>query len=428
MFSWYKSGTVREKKTFWACYAGWALDSYDMQMFSFLLPTLMAIWGLTKGEAGIVGTSALLSAALGGWVAGILSDRYGRVRILVFTVCWFTLFGVIAGFAQSFEQLLVARTLQGLGFGGEWAVGVALMAEVINPKNRGKALGFVQSGFALGWSAAVLIVTAILAYVPAEYAWRVAFWVGVLPALVVIFIRRNVKDSQAFEQAQKSNVDKATIWTVFSKKYVRVSMLSSLLVIGLQAGCYVILVWTPSLMAERGVEKGSLIMTILIMAAGSFCGFCATAYLSDRLGRRPTLIMLSLGSWIVTVAYMFVPFNAVVAHVMGFLVGAFAIGMFAALGPFLSEQFPTQVRTTCMGFSYNVGKSIGALAVTGVGLLAAKFGLAQTVGGFCLVAYALAVFALMFLPETKGIRLDTIDHSNEEPLLQPFPSNVVEKL
>lgn len=428
MFSWYKSGTAREKKTFWACYAGWALDSYDMQMFSFLLPTLMAIWGLTKGEAGIVGTSALLSAALGGWIAGILSDRYGRVRILIFTVCWFTLFGVVAGFAQNFEQLLVARTLQGLGFGGEWAVGVALMAEVINPKNRGKALGFVQSGFALGWSAAVLIVTATLAYVPAEYAWRVAFWVGVLPALVVIFIRRNVKDSQAFELARKSNVDKATIWTVFSKKYFRVSMLSSLLVIGLQAGCYVILVWTPSLMAERGVEKGSLIVTILIMAAGSLCGFCATAYLSDRLGRRPTLIMLSLGSWIVTVAYMFVPFNAVVAHLMGFLVGALAIGMFAALGPFLSEQFPTQVRTTCMGFSYNVGKSIGALAVTGVGLLAAKFGLAQTVGGFCLVAYALAVFALMFLPETKGIRLDTIDQGIDKPLLQPFPSNVVEKL
>ncbi|WP_411101252.1 MFS transporter, partial [Streptomyces sp. x-45] len=94
MFSWYKSGTPREKKTFWACYAGWALDSYDMQMFSFLLPTLIGIWGLTKGEAGIVGTSALLSAALGGWIAGILSDRFGRVRILIFTVCWFTFFGV----------------------------------------------------------------------------------------------------------------------------------------------------------------------------------------------------------------------------------------------------------------------------------------------------------------------------------------------
>ncbi|VVN68025.1 MFS transporter [Pseudomonas fluorescens] len=409
MFSWYKSGTPREKKTFWACYAGWALDSYDMQMFSFLLPTLIGIWGLTKGEAGIVGTSALLSAALGGWIAGILSDRFGRVRILIFTVCWFTFFGVVAGFAQNFEQLLVARTLQGLGFGGEWAIGVALMAEVINPKNRGRALGFVQSGFALGWAGAVLVVTGILAYFPAEYAWRVAFWVGVLPALVVIFIRRNVKDSDTFKQSQKLDTDKASIGTVFSAKYIKVSMLASLLVIGLQAGCYVILVWTPSMMAERGVVSGSLIVTILIMALGSLCGFATTAYMSDRLGRRPTLMILSLASWIVTVAYMFVPLNPFVAHVMGFLVGALAIGMFAALGPFLSELFPTQVRTTCMGFSYNVGKSVGAMAVTGVGLLAAKFGLSQSVGAFCLVAYAIAVFALLLLPETKGVRLDELD-------------------
>ncbi|MBI6567605.1 MFS transporter [Pseudomonas synxantha] len=414
MLAWYKNGSPREKKTFWACYAGWALDSYDMQMFSFLLPTLIGIWGLTKGEAGIIGTSALLSAALGGWLAGILSDRYGRVRILVFTVCWFTFFGVIAGFAQNFEQLLIARTLQGLGFGGEWAVGVSLMAEVINPKNRGRALGFVQSGFALGWAMAVLVVTAILAWLPAEYAWRTAFWVGVIPALVVIFIRRNVKDSDAFQRAQHQTSDKASILTVFTAKYLRVSMLSSMLVLGLQAGCYVILVWTPALMAERGVVAGSLIVTILIMAVGSFCGFCVTAYLSDRIGRRPTLIIMSMGSWIVTVSYMFVPFNPFIAHVLGFLVGAMAIGMFAALGPFLSEQFPTQVRATCMGFSYNVGKSIGAMAVTGVGLLAAKLGLAQTVGGFCLVAYAIAVIALMLLPDNKGIHLDDLDASEAD--------------
>ncbi|MBU0791654.1 MULTISPECIES: MFS transporter [Pseudomonas] len=420
MFSWYRSGTPREKKTFWACYAGWALDSYDMQMFSFLLPTLIGIWGLTKGEAGVIGTSALLSAALGGWIAGILSDRFGRVRILIFTVCWFTFFGVVAGFAQNFEQLLVARTLQGLGFGGEWAVGVALMAEVINPKNRGRALGFVQSGFALGWAGAVLIVTGILAYFPADYAWRLAFWVGVVPALVVIFIRRNVKDSEAFKQSQKLDTDKASIGTVFSAKYVKVSVLASLLVIGLQAGCYVILVWTPSLMAERGVVSGSLVRTILIMAFGSLCGFAATAYMSDRLGRRPTLIMLSLGSWIVTVAYMFVPLNPVIAHVMGFLVGALAIGMFAALGPFLSELFPTQVRTTCMGFSYNVGKSVGAMAVTGVGLLAAKYGLAQSVGAFCLGAYAIAVFALLLLPETKGVRLDDVVENEADVAPQPM--------
>jgi MFS family permease len=409
MFDWYRKGSPRERKTFWACYSGWALDSYDMQMFSFLLPTIIALWGLTKAEAGMVGTAALLSAAIGGWVAGILSDRHGRVRILIFSIVWFTFFGVVAGFAQNYEQLLIARTLQGVGFGGEWAVGAALMAEVINPSNRGRAMGFVQSGFALGWAGAVIIITVILSILPADLAWRAAFWFGVIPALVVLFIRRHVKDSDAFVLAAASKAPKASIWTVFKPQYLRLTILSSLLVIGLQAGCYVILVWIPSLLKDRGVESASLIATILVMAVGCFAGFASTAYLSDKLGRRPTLILLSLISWIVTVTYMLIPLNPLITHIMGFLVGFAAIGMYAALGPFLSELFPTHVRTTCMGFSYNVGKSVGATAITGVGFLSAHVGLAQAIGMFCLGAYAISVVALLLLPETKGLKIEELD-------------------
>ncbi|WP_092410282.1 MFS transporter [Pseudomonas sp. NFACC02] len=409
MFDWYRTGSPRERKTFWACFSGWALDSYDMQMFSFLLPTIIALWGLTKAEAGMVGTAALLSAAVGGWIAGILSDRYGRVRILIFAIIWFTFFGVVAGFAQNFTQLLIARTLQGFGFGGEWAVGAALMAEVINPKNRGRAMGFVQSGFSLGWSGAVLIITVILASFPPELAWRIAFWFGVIPALVVLYIRRHIQDSDAFVQAISSPAPKASISTVFKPQYVKLTTLSSILVIGLQAGSYVILVWIPSLLKERGVESGSLIATILIMAAGCFAGFAMTAYLADKLGRRPTLILLSLLSWVVTVTYMLIALNPLITHVMGFLVGFAAIGMYAALGPFLSELFPTHVRTTCMGFSYNVGKSLGATAITGVGLLSGQVGLAQAIGIFCLGAYAISVIALLLLPETKGISIEELD-------------------
>jgi len=409
MFDWYRKGSPRERKTFWACYSGWALDSYDMQMFSFLLPTIIALWGLTKAEAGMVGTAALLSAAIGGWAAGILSDRHGRVRILIFSILWFTFFGVVAGFAQNFEQMLIARTLQGFGFGGEWAVGAALMAEVIKPSNRGRAMGFVQSGFALGWAGAVIIITVILSQFPAELAWRVAFWFGVIPALVVLYIRRHVKDSDAFVQAVASKAPKASFSTVFKPQYRRLTMLSSILVIGLQAGSYVILVWIPSLLKDRGVESGSLIATILVMAMGCFAGFASTAYLADKLGRRPTLIVLSLMSWIVTVTYMMISLNPLVTHVMGFLVGFAAIGMYAALGPFLSELFPTHVRTTCMGFSYNVGKSVGATAITGVGVLSVHVGLAQAIGLFCLCAYAISVVALLLLPETKGISIEVLD-------------------
>ncbi|WP_224042858.1 MFS transporter [Paraburkholderia unamae] len=409
MFDWYRSGSAEERKTFWACYAGWALESYDLQMFSFLMPSLMVLWTLTKQQAGMLGTVALLATALGGWIAGILADRYGRVRILMFTILWFTFFGVLAGFATSFNQMLVARTMQGFGFGGEWAVGAALMAEVVHPERRGRALGFVQSGFSLGWSAAVLVSTAIIAWLPPDWAWRVVFWVGVIPSCAVIFIRRNVKESASFTKAARNTAPQASLLSVFKPQYARSIMLASLLVIGLQAACYAILIWIPSLMVERGLAAGSMIVSILVMAVGAFFGFVSTAHFADTAGRRPALISLSVLAWVVTVCYMLVPVNPLLMQVLGFWVGFAAIGMFAALGPFLSELFPTRVRTTCMGFVYNVGKSIGATAIVGVGWLSAHTGLAHAIGLFCLAAYAISTFAMLMLPETRGVSLDDID-------------------
>ncbi|MEB0191771.1 MFS transporter [Pseudomonas sp. CCI1.1] len=410
MFEWYKTGSSQERKTFWACFSGWALDTYDAQMFSFLLPTLMAVWQISKGEAGILGTAALLSAALGGWVAGILSDRYGRVRILIFTICWFTLFGVLAGFTQSFEQMLVVRTLQGLGFGGEWAVGAALMAEVVRPQHHGKAMGFVQSGFSVGWAMSAVVMTALLAYLPAEMAWRVAFWVGIIPAAFVLFIRRHVKDPEIFKEAKAANKEKASIFSAFRPSVIRLTLLGALLVTGLQAAAYTIMAWLPTLMVQvRGLKPGPVVITMLIMCAGAFAGFVLTAYLSDRYGRRPALLLFCLGAWIFTVIYMLVPMSPTVLMLMSFPVGAFATGIFAVVGPFLSELFPTHIRTTCMGFSYNLGKSLGALSIAGVGVLSERFGLAEAIGGFCLVAYALAIIAVLLLPETRGVRLEDVD-------------------
>lgn len=383
MFEWYRTGSSQERKTFWACFSGWALDTYDAQMFSFLLPTLMAVWQISKGEAGILGTAALLSAALGGWAAGILSDRYGRVRILIFTICWFTLFGVLAGFTQSFEQMLIVRTLQGLGFGGEWAVGAALMAEVIRPEHRGKALGFVQSGFSVGWALSAVVMTALLAYLPPEMAWRVAFWVGIIPATFVLFIRHNVKDAEIFKEAKAANNEKASILSAFRPSVIRLTLLGALLVTGLQAAAYTIMAWLPTLMVQvRGLKPGPVVFTMLIMCAGAFAGFVLTAYLSDRYGRRPALLVFCLGAWIFTVVYMLVPMSPTVLMLMSFPVGAFATGIFAVVGPFLSELFPTHIRTTCMGFSYNLGKSLGALSIAGVGVLSERFGLAEAIGGF----------------------------------------------
>ena len=400
MLNWYKESDSNQKKTFWACYAGWALDSYDMQIFSFLLPVIMATWTLTQTEVGLIGTVALVVTALGGWIAGILANRYGRVKILMFTIIWFTFFGVLAGFAQNYEQLLVARTLQGLGFGGEWAVGAALMAEAVQAKHKNKAVGFVQSGMALGWAASVIVATVIISVLPPEWSWRVVFWTGVIPAFIVIFIRRNVKESKEFVNDVEKNTamtERASFVTVFKKQYLRSTIFSSLLVVGLQAACYAILIWIPTLMNERGLSPSSKIVTILIMALGAFAGFMFTSYLADKIGRKKTLIGMAILSWIVTVVYMLIAMNEYITLALGFFVGFSSIGMFAALGPFLSDLFPTHVRTTGMGFAYNVGKSIGALSVVGVGYLAESVGLATSIGLFCLTAYALSTISILLI-------------------------------
>jgi MFS family permease len=140
MFAWFTELTKREKRTFWACLGGWSVDAMDTQMYPLAIPALIALWGMTKGQAGILATAALIVAAIGGWMAGVLADRIGRVRVLQLTIPWFAAFTFLSGFTQSFWQLLLTRSLQGLGFGGEWAAGAVLLSETIDPRVRGRDL------------------------------------------------------------------------------------------------------------------------------------------------------------------------------------------------------------------------------------------------------------------------------------------------
>lgn len=179
---WYKELDPTEKKTFVAAFGGWAIDALDFMIYTFVIAAIMQLWGINKGEAGLLGTITLLFSAIGGWGAGVLADRYGRVKILQITILWFSLCTVLTGFAQNFEQFFILRALQGLGFGGEWAVGSVLMGEIIRAEHRGKAVGTVQSGWAIGWGVAALLYTLAFSVLPIEWAWRSLFWVGVLPA------------------------------------------------------------------------------------------------------------------------------------------------------------------------------------------------------------------------------------------------------
>ena len=203
MEPWYSTMAPSQKRTFWACFLGWALDAMDVQLFAFVIPTLLTVWGMTKGEAGVIGTSALVFSALGGVLAGLLADRIGRVRVLKLAILWFALFTGLSAFTNSFHQLLLTRSLQGIGFGGEWAAGAVLIGEAVDKRIRGRAVGSVQSGWPVGYAAAALAYWGIFSLLPEHDAWRVLFLIGILPGLLVLWMRRNIDESEAFTAAAK---------------------------------------------------------------------------------------------------------------------------------------------------------------------------------------------------------------------------------
>jgi MFS family permease len=166
MLGWFAELNPKERRTMGACFGGWALDAFDVQMYSFVIPTVITLWGLSRGQAGLIGTVTLLISSLGGWFSGTLADRFGRVRMLQITILWYSVFTFLCAFAQNFEQLFVLRALHGLGFGGEWAAGAVLMGEVIRDKYRGRGVGIVQTGWAVGWGASALVYTGLYAFLP----------------------------------------------------------------------------------------------------------------------------------------------------------------------------------------------------------------------------------------------------------------------
>ncbi|MFP1681781.1 MFS transporter [Alloalcanivorax sp. C16-1] len=405
---WISDLNKQERRTMSACFGGWALDAFDVQIYSFVIPTLVAVWGMTRAEAGYLGTVALVFSAVGGAVAGRLSDRIGRVQVLKLTVAWFAFFTFLSGFAQNFEQLLVLRALQGLGFGGEWAAGAVLMSEIIRPKYRGRAAGTVHSGFAVGWGGAALVYALVFSLVPQEYAWRCLFWLGILPAFLIVVIRRYVKESETFEEkAKQTSTHKISALGIFKPPLLRKTLASSLFAIGMQGGYYAVVTWLPTyLKTERNLSVLGTGSYLAVVIVGAFLGFLLGAHCADALGRKKTLMTFGILSAAMVCLYMFAPLSNSAMLILGFPLGLFANAMFAPTGAFYAELFPTELRGTGQGFAYNLGRGVGAFFPALVGLLSATMPLGMAIGIYTVSAYGIAIVALLFLPETQGVALD----------------------
>jgi MFS family permease len=406
LLAFYRDMDVAERRTFWACAAGWALDGMDFMIYPLVIGTIITLWKVDTGMAGLAGTVTLLSSAIGGWLGGYLADRIGRVHTLQFTILWFSFFSLVCAIVQNFDQLLIARAILGLGFGGEWAAGAVLMGEAIRPQYRGRAVGSVQSGWAVGWGLAVLAQAILFSALPAEIAWRWMFVIGALPALLVFYLRRYVAEPEiaaATRAKYAANGDHPPLWEIFSGPVLKTTILASLMATGMQGGYYAVTFWVPRfLTTERKLSIVSSTGYLSALIIGSFVGYLVGAWLADRIGRRNLFLIFSIGAIAVVLLYTQLPLTDGLLWVLGFPLGFFASGYFSGMGAFLTELYPTRLRGSGQGFCYNFGRGIGALFPYLVGALSTTTTLANAIAIFAVAAYGVFFLAAFALPETRG--------------------------
>jgi MFS family permease len=412
LVQWYREISPVERKTFWSCYGGWGIDALATQMFSLAIPALIVALGMSKGQAGLIGSATLVASALGGWIMGAVSDRLGRVRALLFSILWFAIFALPTVFAQNFGQLLVLRALQGFGFGGEWAAGAVLLAEVIRPAHRGKAMGMVQSAWAVGWGGSVLLYLGLYQIVSPDMAWRLMFGLSFIPAMLVVLYARSIPEPQGFNRRQKSEAKGSSTFTelfsIFRPEVLRMTLIGALIGVGAHGGYYALMTWLPTfLKTERHLSMlgSSAYMGVIIVAF--WCGCMASAQLLDRIGRRYTVVLFAACCVVTVLCYVFLPLSNQAMLYLGFPLGFFAAGIPASLGALFNELYPSGMRGTGVGFCYNFGRIVSAIFPALVGLMSGRMSLGAAIGLDTAVAYSLVVFAVLALPETRGKDLNS---------------------
>lgn len=391
------------RRAFIAAFGGNALDNFDFSLFTFLIPTFATLWGMSRAEAGLIATSTMLAGSVGGALAGGLADRFGRVRVLQWTIVWFSVFTFLCGFAADGGQLLWLRVGQGLGFGGELAVGAVLIAESVSPRARGRIMGAVASGYAVGAIGAALAHGALFAALPADQAWRWLFWIGLVPASFVLFVRRGVAEPATSTQVEPGD---RSPWRLLTGGHGPRLALGTLLVAGATGAQNIFVVWLPTyLQAERGFSLTASGANYIANSLGALVGFLFGGAVVDRLGRRRGFQLAAVAAALAVVTYLYAPLGGWLLMPAGVAVGMLIVAAGVGATPFLTELFPTAQRGAATGFCYSVGRGLGALLPAIVGLLANHLPLAPLIAGLTLGAYLVVILVAAALPETRGVEL-----------------------
>jgi MFS family permease len=401
--------TSAQKRTLIAAALGWALDAFDVMLYSLVIAHVMTAFGISKSVAGWLGTFTLLASGIGGVLFGFIADKVGRTKALILSILTYSLCSVGSGLATSIPILAFFRFVLGLGMGGEWNTGATLVAETWPTHLRAKAIAIVQSSWAWGYAAAALAAGFILS---ATQNWRIVFFVGIVPALVTLWIRKGVPESEMWKEHKQASQDAPAAFNeIFSPGLRKHTVFLFLLnFFGLFAW-WGLFTWIPPYLGLP-VEKGGRgfgmmqITTLLVVLnlVGMFPGYVTFGWVAEKFGRKRSFILYLL------CAAILVPIYAAARSewsimLLGALVAFFGTGFFSGSGLIGSELFPTRVRARALGFTYNGARTLSSLAPYVIGKLAQARDLSWAFS-FSAISFLLAMLMATQLPETKGKALE----------------------
>jgi MFS family permease len=400
--TWWREADTDARRALMAGMFGWMLDAFDVMLFALVLPNVSADLGLTKAEGGVLGSVMLVAAAAGGVGFGWFADRFGRTRGLMLSVALYSVFTFACGFAGSLWQFVVFRIFLGLGMGGVWTSGAALVSESWPSHSRGKALGFMQSGWAIGYAAAVLVS----GFVQPRFGWRAVFFIGILPAFFTLWVQRRVKEPAIWTAASRSKTPSPGFLSIFKSGIGGLTLVLTLMNTCTLFAWWGFNLWLPSYLKSPAAQGGANLTSaattgyLFVMQAGMWVGYITYGVISDRIGRKTTYVMYLLSAAVLLAVYVTVR-NPTLLLVLGPCVAFAATGYFSGFGAVTAEIYPTSIRATAQGFTYNIGRLASAAAPYLVGTLADTRGFGQALL-VCSAAFALAAVFWIWIPETRG--------------------------